>query len=317
MSATRQSVQVASGVAGLASRWRYLPDRAELLGWIMLTPALLYVVILVGLPFVLAITLSFSTATAGSLSFSFVGLRNFSAVLHDPTFQRALKNTLLFTGVSQLLVIVLASIQARLLTIPFPGRRIVRFLLLLPWAAPVALSSMAWTWIYDSTFSVINWTLRFFGVLGPGQWLYWLGTPDLAMAAIIIVHVWRMMPFATVVLMAGLSSIPQDVQEAAIIDGASYWRRVLQIELPLLLPVVAVAVLFGVVFTSTDLSVVWLLTRGGPYNSTHVLASLAFQRGILGANLGEGAAIALFLFPVLLLAAVVMLRVARRSEVGA
>lgn len=317
MSATRQSVQVASGVAGLASRWRYLPDRAELLGWIMLTPALLYVVILVGLPFVLAITLSFSTATAGSLSFSFVGLRNFSAVLHDPTFQRALKNTLLFTGVSQLLVIVLASIQARLLTIPFPGRRIVRFLLLLPWAAPVALSSMAWTWIYDSTFSVINWTLRFFGVLGPGQWLYWLGTPDLAMAAIIIVHVWRMMPFATVVLMAGLSSIPQDVQEAAIIDGASYWRRVLQIELPLLLPIVAVAVLFGVVFTSTDLSVVWLLTRGGPYNSTHVLASLAFQRGILGANLGEGAAIALFLFPVLLLAAVVMLRVARRSEVGA
>ncbi|NLG69466.1 MAG: sugar ABC transporter permease [Firmicutes bacterium] len=283
----------------------------------MLTPALLYVVILVGLPFVLAITLSCSTATAGSLSFSFVGLRNFSAVLHDPTFQRALKNTLLFTGVSQLLVIVLASIQARLLTIPFPGRRIVRFLLLLPWAAPVALSSMAWTWIYDSTFSVINWTLRFFGVLGPGQWLYWLGTPDLAMAAIIIVHVWRMMPFATVVLMAGLSSIPQDVQEAAIIDGASYWRRVLQIELPLLLPIVAVAVLFGVVFTSTDLSVVWLLTRGGPYNSTHVLASLAFQRGILGANLGEGAAIALFLFPVLLLAAVVMLRVARRSEVGA
>jgi len=317
MSTTRQSVQVASGVAGLASRWRYLPDRAELLGWIMLTPALLYVVLLVGVPFVLAIALSFSAATAGSLSFSFVGLRNFVTVLQDPTFRRALHNTLLFTGVSQLLVIVLASIQARLLMIPFPGRRLVRFLLLLPWAAPVALSSMAWTWIYDSTFSVINWTLRFFGLLEPGQWLYWLGTPDLAMAAIIIVHVWRMMPFATVVLMAGLSSIPQDVQEAAIIDGASYWRRVLQIELPLLLPIVAVAVLFGVVFTSTDLSVVWLLTRGGPYNSTHVLASLAFQRGILGANLGEGAAIALFLFPVLLLAAVVMLRVARRSEVGA
>lgn len=317
MSTTRQSVQVASGVAGLASRWRYLPDRAELLGWIMLTPALLYVVLLVGVPFVLAIALSFSAATAGSLSFSFVGLRNFVTVLQDPTFRRALHNTLLFTGVSQLLVIVLASIQARLLMIPFPGRRLVRFLLLLPWAAPVALSSMAWTWIYDSTFSVINWTLRFFGLLEPGQWLYWLGTPDLAMAAIIIVHVWRMMPFATVVLMAGLSSIPQDVQEAAIIDGASYWRRVFQIDLPLLLPIVAVAVLFGVVFTSTDLSVVWLLTRGGPYNSTHVLASLAFQRGILGANLGEGAAIALFLFPVLLLAAVVMLRVARRSEVGA
>lgn len=317
MSATRETVELASGLPGAAGRWRYLPDRAEVLGWLMLTPALLYVIVLVGLPFVLAIALSFSTATAGSLSFSFVGLRNFAAVWRDPTFHRALSNTLLFTVVSQALVIVLASIQARLLMIPFPGRRVVRFLLLLPWAAPVALSSMAWTWIYDSTFSVINWTLRLLGVLGPGQWLYWLGTPRLAMAAIIIVHVWRMLPFATVVLLAGLSAIPQDVQEAAVIDGASYWRRLFHIELPLLLPIVTVAVIFGVVFTSTDLSVVWLLTRGGPYNSTHVLASLAFQRGILGANLGEGAAIALFLFPVLLIAAVAMLRVARRSEVGA
>lgn len=316
MSTSRGTVQMATGVPEVAARWRYLPDRAEVLGWVMLSPALLYVIVLVGLPFVLAIVLSFSAATAGSLSFTFVGLRNFSAVLQDPNFHRALKNTLFFTAVSQVLVIVLASIQARLLMVAFPGRRIVRFLILLPWAAPVALSSMAWTWIYDATFSVINWTLSFLGLLKPGQWLYWLGTPDLAMAAIIIVHVWRMLPFATVVLLAGLSSIPQDIQEAAIIDGAGYWRRVLHIELPLLLPIVAVAVLFGVVFTSTDLSVVWLLTRGGPYNSTHVLASLAFQRGILGANLGEGAAIALFLFPVLLIAAVAMLRLARRTEVG-
>ncbi|MEW6046182.1 MAG: sugar ABC transporter permease [Bacillota bacterium] len=317
MGTTRQTVELAPRLSGLQARLRYWPDRAGLLGWTMLTPALVYVSVLVGVPFVLAIVLSFSAATAGSLSFSFVGLNNFASVIRDPTFHTALKNTLFFTLVSQALVIVLASIQARLLTVAFPGRRAVRFLVLLPWAAPVALSSMAWTWIYDSTFSVINWTLSALHLLKPGQWLYWLGTPDLAMAAIVIVHVWRMLPFATVVLMAGMTSIPQDIQEAAVIDGASLWRRMLQIEVPLLLPIVAVAVLFGVVFTSTDLSVVWLLTRGGPYNSTHVLASLAFQRGILGANLGEGAATALFLFPVLVLGAVVMLRVARRTEVGA
>jgi multiple sugar transport system permease protein len=136
------------------------------------------------------------------------------------------------------------------------------------------------------------------------------------MFAIIIVHVWRMFPFATVIVLAGLTAIPVEIREAAVIDGASFLRRLFQVNLPLLLPVATVAVLFGVVFTSTDLSVVYLMTRGGPYNSTHVLASLAFQRGILGGDLGQGAAIAIFLLPVLVLAAVLMLRVARRAEVG-
>jgi len=190
----------------------------------------------------------------------------------------------------------------------------VRMLLLLPWAVPVSLAAMAWTWIFDSTFSVINWTLRAVGLFQ--GWLYWLADPQLAMLAIIIVHVWRMFPFATVVVLAGLTAIPVEIREAAVIDGASFWRRLFQVNLPLLLPVVTVAVLFGVVFTSTDLSVVYLMTRGGPYNSTHVLASLAFQRGILGGDLGQGAAIALFLLPVLVVVAILMLRLARRTEVG-
>jgi multiple sugar transport system permease protein len=136
------------------------------------------------------------------------------------------------------------------------------------------------------------------------------------MIAIITVHVWRMFPFATVVTLAGLAALPHEITEAAVVDGASFWRRLVEINLPLLLPIVTVAVLFGVVFTSTDLGVVYLLTRGGPYNSTHVLASLAFQRGILGANLGQGAAVALFLLPVLVVVAAGMLRTARRAEVG-
>lgn len=293
-----------------------LADRSDWLGALMVAPALLYVLLLVGVPFILALVLSVSEATSGSLSFDFVGLRNFARVLGDPIFRRALRNTLLFTAISQGVVIILATTLARVLNTPFRGRRLVRFLILMPWAAPVALSSMAWVWIFDSTFSVINWTLRALGIMGPGEWFYWFGDPNLAMMAIITVHVWRMLPFSTVVLLAGLTSLPREVQEAAVVDGAGFFRRLVHVELPLLLPVVTVAVLFGMVFTATDLGVVYLLTRGGPYNTTHVLASYAFQQGILGADLGQGAAIAVFLFPLLVLVAIGMLRVARGSEVG-
>jgi multiple sugar transport system permease protein len=293
---------------------RTLADRDDVLARLLLAPALVYVIALVAVPFALAIVLSFTAATAGSLELSWVGLRNFLTVLPDPQFHRALQNTLVFTLVSQVLVIVLAVTAAHVLQAAFLGRRAVRFLLLLPWAAPVSLATMAWTWIFDSTFSVVNWTLRFLRLTQ--DWYYWFGDPTLAMIAIITVHVWRMFPFATVVTLAGLAALPHEITEAAVVDGASFWRRLVAINLPLLLPIVTVAVLFGVVFTSTDLGVVYLLTRGGPYNSTHVLASLAFQRGILGANLGQGAAVALFLLPVLVVVAAGMLRTARRAEVG-
>jgi multiple sugar transport system permease protein len=216
---------------------------------------------------------------------------------------------------SQVLVVVLATAAAQVFRATFRGKRLARFVLLLPWAVPVSLAAIAWTWIYDSTFSVINWTLKVAGLL-PG-WLYWLGDPALALVAIIIVQAWRTFPFATVIVLAGLSSIPQEISEAAIVDGAGFWRRLFRIELPLLLPVVAVAVLFGVVYTATDLGVVYILTGGGPANTTHVLPTLAFQRGIQGADLGQGAAIAVFLLPFLIVVAVAMLRLARRTEVGA
>ena len=291
-----------------------LADREGALGRLLLAPAFLYVILLVGIPFVLAILLSFSGARSGSLAFEWVGLRHFRTIITDPQFQLTLRNTLIFTVGSQVLVMILATAAANVLEAAFFGKRAVRMLLLLPWAVPVSLATMAWAWIFDSTFSVINWTLRALGVYQ--GWIYWLGDPELAMTAIIIIHVWRMFPFATVVLLAGMTAIPVEIREAAVIDGASFWRRLFHVNLPLLLPVVTVAVLFGVVFTSTDLSVVYLLTRGGPYNSTHVLSSLAFQRGILGGDLGEGAAIALFLLPVLVVVAIAMLRLASRTEVG-
>jgi len=198
----------------------------------------------------------------------------------------------------------------------FPGKSIARFLILMPWAAPISLATLGWLWIFDSTFSVINWVLKVAGWLGPGQWYYWLGDTTLGMIAIITIHVWRMLPFSTVILLAGLTSIPNEVREAASIDGAGTLARIFRVEIPMMRPILTVAVLFGVVFTFTDMSVVYLLTRGGPFNSTHVLASLAFQEGVLGGDVGRGASVAIFLVPVLLVLAVVMLRSARAAEVG-
>ena len=285
------------------------------LGVIMLAPALTYITVLVALPFLLALFLSLTNSSAGSLDFSFVGLANFRSVIANPVFQRSLRNTFVFTLVSQSLVMLLGNILARALLRPFFGKALARFLILMPWAAPISLATLGWLWIYDSTFSVINWLLLVTGWLKPGEWYYWLGDTTLAMVAIITIHVWRMLPFSTVILLAGLTSIPNEVREAAAIDGAGMLARIFQVEIPMMKPILTVAVLFGVVFTFTDMSVVYLLTRGGPYNSTHVLASLAFQDGVLGGDVGRGAAVAIFLVPVLVVLAVFMLRASRRAEV--
>jgi len=286
------------------------------LGVIMLAPAVFYIALLVALPFLLALFLSLTNSSAGSLQFSFVGLRNFQSVLANPVFKRSLWNTFVFTLVSQLAVIVLGNILARALMKSFFGKSLARLLILMPWAAPISLATLGWLWIFDSTFSVINWVLKVAGWLGPGQWYYWLGDTTLGMIAIITIHVWRMLPFSTVILLAGLTSIPNEVREAASIDGAGTLSRIFRVEIPMMRPILTVAVLFGVVFTFTDMSVVYLLTRGGPFNSTHVLASLAFQEGVLGGDVGRGASVAIFLVPVLLVLAVVMLRSARTAEVG-
>jgi multiple sugar transport system permease protein len=280
----------------------------------MLAPALTYITLLVAVPFLLALVLSVTNSSAGSLDVSFVGARNFASVVKSPVFLRALKNTFVFTFVSQLCVIVLGNILARALMKPFVGKSVVRFLILMPWAAPISLATLGWLWIFDSTFSVVNWALKVAGWFGPGQWYYWLGDPTLGMIAIITVHVWRMLPFSTVILLAGLTSIPAEVHEAADIDGAGPIAKMVRITIPMMLPILMVALLFGVVFTFTDMSVVYLLTRGGPFNSTHVLASLAYQEGVLGGDVGRGAATAIFLLPVLLVMAVLMLRVSRRAE---
>ncbi|MGH7409090.1 MAG: carbohydrate ABC transporter permease [Candidatus Methylomirabilales bacterium] len=297
------------------SRLSFLLDREDWLGPLLIGPAILYIVLLLGFPFFLALYYSVSDITVGSRSLSFVGLKNFASVIGTTKFQTSLKNTFIFAFISQVLVLVLANVLALALLKDFKGKWLVRFLILLPWVAPISLGTIGWLWILDSIYSVINWTLQAVGLIRPDNWPMWLGVPHLAMGSVIAVHVWRLLPLATVILLAGLTSIPKDIHDAAAVDGAGFWRHLFQITVPLVLPIMLVAVLFGVVFTFTDMIVIFVLTRGGPYDTTQVLASLAFFTGIQGGDLAEGAAIALFLFPLLLAAAIVFLRVARRAEV--
>ncbi|MFQ5882121.1 MAG: carbohydrate ABC transporter permease [Candidatus Methylomirabilales bacterium] len=314
MEAPATAVVVAEEARG--SRLGHLLDSEKWLGRFMIGPAIVYIIALVGFPFFLALFYSVSNITVGSVGMEFVGLENFKNVIQDSTFQRALKNTFIFALVSNALVLVLAKVLALALLKDFRGKWVVRLLILLPWVAPISLGSIGWLWILDSIYSVINWTLRAVGIFGPNTWPIWLGQPELAMTSIITVHTWRLLPLATVILLAGLSSIPQDIHDAAAVDGAGFWRHLFQITIPLVLPIMLVAVLFGVVFTFTDMIVIYVLTRGGPYDMTQVLASLAFFTGIDGGDLAEGAAIALFLFPVLTASAILLLRVARRAEVA-
>ncbi len=299
--------------AELVGQRRRLADRDSALAWIFLLPSIVYIIALVAIPFFLAIAFAFSDVTAGDPSYDWVGLRNFRRAFDDPVFWTSLRNTFVFTAISMVLIVVLGKILANILVADIRGKWIVRFLVLLPWITPVALSAIAWLWMLDSIYSPIDWVLRTFGLLDGN--LYWLGRPRLAMASVIAVHVWRLTPLAAVIVMAGLVAIPRDIEEAARVDGAGFWRRMFEVTIPLTMPIIAVAALFGAILTFTDMTVVYVLTRGGPTNSTQVLTSWAFIRGIDGGDVGQGAAVALFLFPLLLAAAIAILRAVRRMEV--
>jgi multiple sugar transport system permease protein len=195
-------------------------------------------------------------------------------------------------------------------------------LIMMPWATPIALGTIGWKWLFDSKFSTFDWLLVKLGLLGspdallgPGLHMTFLGREYLAMASVILVHIWRTLPLAAVILMAGLTSIDRELIDQAEVDGASFWRIHMQVKIPLVLPILYIALLFGLIFTFTDMTVVFILTRGGPVYYTQVLSVWAYFKGIDGGSLNEGAAIALFLFPVLLAVAILLLKTARRMEV--
>jgi multiple sugar transport system permease protein len=289
--------------------------QSPLLGFAMFSPAVLYILLLIGAPFCLAIFYAFSDARIGGGQLHFVGLENFRSIMQSPSFRAALKNSIIFTVAAQVIMIVCSTMLAIALEKPFRGRGLVRFLILLPWVAPVSLGTIGWKWILDSIYSVITWVLVWLGFVNKYSPPMWLGQEGLAITSVILVHCWRLIPFSTVILLAGQSAIPKEIPEAAAIDGAGFWRTLFQINLPMMTPIIGVAVLFGTIFTFTDLAVVNLLTNGGPYDSTQTLPNLAFTQGIQGSDLAAGAAISVFLVPVLVAIAYLMLRVAHRAEV--
>jgi multiple sugar transport system permease protein len=317
------------------SRLRDVLEGRRFLAAVLIGPAVVFIAALIGGPLLLAVYMSMTDATAGELSGEFVGLRNFTDVWQEPVFRTALRNTILFTVVSQIIVLISAGLLAHALVRRFRGRWILRLLILLPWAAPIPLGAVAWLWIYDSLFSVVNWTLVHDILPGGGSfYLYkvvnavtpwtilpfnppqWLGHEKLALAAIITVHAWRVIPFAVVIFLAGLASIPSEVEDAAKVDGATGMKKFWYVTLPLQLPIATVALLFGIVFTAMDMTIVYVLTRGGPFNSSQMLTTWAYQTGINAGSLAEGAAISLYLLPVLVAVAVLMLRFAKRTEVA-
>ena len=290
--------------------------QSPMLGAAMFAPAALYILLLIGAPFVLAIFYAFSDARIGNTELHFAGLENFRSILQSPSFHKAVQNSIIFTIVAQIVVLVCSNILSIALEKPFRGRGLVRFLILLPWVAPVSLGTIGWKWILDSIYSVITWVLVWLRIVNPYNTPMWLGEPKLAMASVILVHCWRLIPFSTVILLAGRTAMPKEIPEAAAIDGAGFWRTLFQINLPMMTPILSVAVLFGTIFTFTDMTVVYILTNGGPYDSTQTLPMLAFTQGIQASDLAAGAAISVFLVPVLVLIAYLMLRVAHRAEVS-
>src|SRR5262249_48263797 len=314
---SQSMVDIAAPVAAkTVSRFRFIMDRREVLGSVLVSPAVLYVLLLVGLPFLLAVYYSVSAYSIYNPSWRFVGLANFAQIVRNPEFLHTLVNSFLFSIRSPALGLVLGKFGAFLLLRPFPGSRIVRALIILPWAVPIALSTVAWQWMFDSLYSVINWSMIALGIITREDAPNWLGTPHLAMLCIIVVNAWRFFPFAIVIFLAGITSVPQDVIDAATVDGAGFWRRNYQIIMPMILPIVAIGLIFGIVFTFTDLSIVLLLTNGGPVGTTSVLGFEGYQVGIISGDVSHGAAISLFMLPVLFIVVVGMLRFIRRREIS-
>lgn len=281
-------------------------------GYLLMTPVLVYLAIFLLYPLILSIWFSLSNASVEDPFSSWAGLSNFTDVWNNSAFRLALRNSFVFTFGSEVGKIILGNILAFLLLRNFKGKRTIRALLVLPWTLPVALTTLGWLWMYDPHFSVVNWLFRNMGI---GYHPNWLGEPIPAMIAVMTANIWRGFPFAAIILLAGMTSIPQDVIDSALVDGAGILRRFHYIIVPMIAPILFIGLLFDIVFTYTDLSVVYLLTKGGPENTTHILPTLAFQNGINGGNLAQGAAISLFMVPVLVFAVIFMLRLLRRREI--
>jgi multiple sugar transport system permease protein len=286
-------------------------DRETILGPAFITPALLLILLLVAYPFCMALYFSLSNAFIGRPS-SFVGITNFVRLWDSDAFRQTFQNAFVFTSIAIAFKLVLGMSLSLILNEQLWFKRLIRGVVLLPWVIPTALSTLGWWWMFNSLYSVVNWTGIALGIMDPPG-PNWLGQKYYAMTAVITVNIWRGLPFFVITILAGLVAIPKELYEAAESDGAGAWSRFWYVTLPMLKPVLAIVVLFSTIFTFSDFNIVYVLTHGGPINSTHLFATYSRMIGLESGRIGEGAAISLYLFPLLAFVVWFQLRFVRKQ----
>jgi len=286
--------------------------REDVTGYLMMLPILLLVMGLLAYPFLLAVSWSFTDKLIGSEG-RFIGWRNFLELPRSSIFRQTVQNAVIYSVAAVALKTLLGVFLALALNQLTWLRSFLRGILLLPWVIPTALSCLVWLWMYNDLFGVLNYMLRVTGISQEGY--LWLASPNLALFSVIVVNVWRGTPFFGIAVLGGLQTIPEELYEAAAIDGAGAWRRFLHVTLPHLQSVLAVVTLFSTIWTFFDFEIVYIITRGGPMNSTHLFATLAYQTGLIAGKLGEAVAISLYLFPILVAMIYLQLLYLRRMEV--
>jgi multiple sugar transport system permease protein len=279
------------------SSWRRLAADRNWLGLWFMVPAAAFLILFLAYPLALGIWISFTDARIGE-SGEFIGIENYEWLSDDSVFWLSVFNTLLYTAVASVIKFAVGLYLALLLNQHMPFKALVRAIVLIPFIVPTVLSAMAFWWLFDAQFSIISWSLRHLGVISGN--IDFLGDPWNARWSVIFANIWRGIPFVAITLLAGLQTVPPSLYEAATIDGANRWQIFRYVTYPMLTPIIAVAMTFSVLFTFTDFQLIWALTRGGPVNATQLMATLSYQRAILGGHLGEGAAISSAMIPFLL-----------------
>ena len=280
-----------------AERWNQLKVNRNWLGFWFMLPAMAFLILFLAYPLGLGVWISFTDARIGRVG-QYIGLENYAWLQDDPIFWLSVFNTLLYTFLASAIKFALGLYLALLLNENIPFKAIVRAAVLIPFIVPTVLSALAFWWIFDAQFSIISWSLKHLGLIN--QNINFLGDANWARFCVIFANIWRGVPFVAITLLAGLQTVSPSLYEAATLDGATTWQRFRFVTYPLLTPIIAVVMTFSVLFTFTDFQLIWAMTRGGPVNATHLMATLSYQRAIIGGTLGEGAAISTAMIPFLL-----------------
>lgn len=273
-------------------------------------PGALLLVVFMAYPFFLGLWLSVTDSTIGHAG-RFVAFRNFTDLLGDSIFRQTARNTFIYALVTVPFKLLLGLGLALVLNAPIPFRNAVRAGVLMPFIVPTALSSLGWLMIFDPIFSPISWLLRHWGLIARN--INFLGGPVLAIVSVMIANIWRGTPFFGVTILAGLQAVPAELHDAAAIDGAGAWHRFRNVTLPIITGVMLISTLFSIIMTFADFQLIYILTKGGPANETHIFGTYAYQIGLSATEIGQGAAIALYMFPILAVLAVLLLRYLRRD----